>query len=257
MIQQNDDLSQQHEVSIHAREEMNQMMQGILSQNALIDEQQHILLSVNKVSSIQRNFASDFPFPVLTICQSFKVYDQSGFRELVEKAHEISSKRDGVFMWGRFSLIVVRLLFLSTLKLFRLTMFICFMSILEIAAEHAIFYLHEEGSITGSQHHVYISILRKYDLPTYVSVAVLSILASYFTNKSAQPDKVEPTIIKSELVVVFINTIEKRISVGEKARKKEQKQFREQILSLQCQLNPSFTVPQSSIGAPASGMKNN
>lgn len=233
MIQQNDDLSQQHEVLIHAREEMNQMMQGILSQNALIDEQKHILLSVNKV------------------------YDQSGFRELVEKAHEISSKRDGVFMWGRFSLIVVvSLLFLSTLKLFRLTMFICFMSILEIAAEHAIFYLHEEGSITGSQHHVYISILRKYDLPTYVSVAVLSMLASYFTNKRAQPDKVEPTIIKSELAVV-LNTIEKRISVEEKARKKERKQFREQILSLQCQLNSSFAVPQSSIGAPASGMKNN
>lgn len=257
MIQQNDDLSQQHEVLIHAREEMNQMMQGILSQNALIDEQKHILLSVNKVSSIQKNFASDFPFPVLTICQSFKVYDQSGFRELVEKAHEISSKRDGVFMWGRFSLIVVvSLLFLSTLKLFRLTMFICFMSILEIAAEHAIFYLHEEGSITGSQHHVYISILRKYDLPTYVSVAVLSMLASYFTNKRAQPDKVEPTIIKSELAVV-LNTIEKRISVEEKARKKERKQFREQILSLQCELNSSFAVPQSSIGAPASGMKNN
>ena len=126
----------------------------------------------------------------------------------------------------------------------------------EIAAEHAIFYLHEEGSITGSQHHVYISILRKYDLPTYVSVAVLSILASYFTNKSAQPDKVEPTIIKSELAVV-LNTIEKRISVEEKACKKERKQFREQILSLQCQLNSSFAVPQSSIGAPASGMKNN
>ena len=62
MIQQNDDLSQQHEVSIHAREEMNQMMQGILSQNALIDEQKHILLSVNKVSSIQKTLLPTFLF---------------------------------------------------------------------------------------------------------------------------------------------------------------------------------------------------
>ena len=106
------------------------------------------------------------------------------------------------------------------------------MLILEIAREHAIFYLHEEGSITGSQHHFYISILHKYDLPTYVSVAVLSISALYVTNKRAKPDKVEPTIIKSELVSV-LNTIEKRIPVEEKkARKKERKQCTEQSLSL-------------------------
>ncbi len=52
MTEQNEYILQQHEVSIQAREEMDNMMERVSSQRKLIEDQKNILKSVNEVSAI-------------------------------------------------------------------------------------------------------------------------------------------------------------------------------------------------------------
>ena len=54
MIEQSEYMSQQQDASKQAKDELNHMIQGVLSQNEIIDEQKQILVSVNEVSSILR-----------------------------------------------------------------------------------------------------------------------------------------------------------------------------------------------------------
>ena len=169
-----------------------------------------------------------------------QIYDQSGFREIVGKVNVISSKKEEIIhIWGRFLLIGISLLVITVLKRFRSTVFLLFTLVLETLMENAINYMHGEGSITDSQNHTYISLLRR------ITVAMLAILSPYILNQNAQTSK-EETMSKADLTAV-INTIERRISMEEKARKKERKQFKEQMLLLQSQLrpSPSFAIPQA------------
>ncbi len=169
----------------------------------------------------------------------------------------LSSKRNEIQTWERFAIVLASLVFFSSIKRFRLSLFIFSASVLEITAEHLLFYLREESLITGYQYHIYMSSLRRFDFPIYTGATVLSIAASFLSKKKSKPAKAEDLVTESELTTI-LNAIEKRISVEEKARKKERKQFKEQFLSMQQQLNSSLTVPQS-VGAnhsiPASVMK--
>jgi len=169
--------------------------------------------------------------------------------------------RHVVFMWGRFILILVGLLFTFASRRFRRArLFIFFMSALELNAEHLLYHLSDTKKLTRSQSDLFISFLRRYDGPIYNLVVVLSFVSS-FISTGKQPDEIEETtpntpIRKSEINTV-VETIQRQMTAEKEAHKREQEQFREQFLSLQLQLNERFAATESygsNCATPISGM---